>query len=62
MKLLAPKWSNRMMNPYIMTKNQKKVLDREKHGRNLDNTGSIEDHMMMTPSFRFQVPIIMYMN
>lgn len=50
MKLLAPKWSNRTMNPEMMIKNQQKVLDREKHDRNRDNRGSIQDHMMMGSS------------
>ena len=49
MKLLAPKWSSRMMNPNTMIKNQPNVVDREKHGRNLDNTGSIQDQTMMAP-------------
>jgi hypothetical protein len=38
-----------MMNPNTMIKNQLKAVDREKHGRNLDNTGSIQDQTMMAP-------------
>jgi hypothetical protein len=52
--------SSRTMNPAMMIKNQPKALDREKHGRNRNNTGSIQDHMMIGAS-RFKVPIISYM-